>query len=364
MMKTMGTGGSAACVLGLCASLLLTSSALFGGDFSFEQEGKNIRLRDGASPVWEYVSDRVEQNGAAPDDPLRLAGCYLHPLWGVSGEILTANAPSDHRHHHGVFWTWPHVIVEQPDGTTAEYNLWAGNTPICQRPLCFGQRSVEGETAVFSIENGWFLGEENRGTAPPVGKPILRETVEIKTGPIQERFGKKTRRIDLTLTLTPTDSTITLRGAEGKSYGGFTVRCATDTPRRETEFSEIGEINDALFCPDAEVHSEDTDFITLPRGVARCDLPMYPLSWADFTTRFGDDRHLAGVTLFVWPDHPDFPPTWMVRYYGAICVGWPGVEGKSIAPDSTLRLRYTLLIHEGRPTSAELADAYRTLTAE
>ena len=53
----------------------------------------------------------------------RSRGCYIHPLYGLSGEQLTDDFPSDHYHHHGVFWTWPHVMVHGQ-----QHDLWAGPT--------------------------------------------------------------------------------------------------------------------------------------------------------------------------------------------------------------------------------------------
>jgi len=32
---------------------------------------------------------------------------------------------------------------------------------------------------------------------------------------------------------------------------------------------------------------------------------------------------------YIHPSHPDFPPTWLTRHYGCLCVGWPGVAGGS-----------------------------------
>jgi hypothetical protein len=34
---------------------------------------------------------------------------YIHPLYGLDGEILTEDFPADHPHHRGVFWAWHQV---------------------------------------------------------------------------------------------------------------------------------------------------------------------------------------------------------------------------------------------------------------
>jgi len=34
---------------------------------------------------------------------------YIHPLYGLDGEILTEDFPADHLHHRGIFWAWHQV---------------------------------------------------------------------------------------------------------------------------------------------------------------------------------------------------------------------------------------------------------------
>ena len=42
---------------------------------------------------------------------------YVHPLYGLDGELLTEDFPRDHLHHHGIFWAWHQVyVVEKPIG--------------------------------------------------------------------------------------------------------------------------------------------------------------------------------------------------------------------------------------------------------
>ena len=37
---------------------------------------------------------------------------YIHPLYGLDGEILTEDFPVDHIHHRGIFWAWHQVLVK------------------------------------------------------------------------------------------------------------------------------------------------------------------------------------------------------------------------------------------------------------
>ena len=136
----------------------------------------------------------------------------MHPLWGLNGEVLTDDFPKDHYHHHGVFWTWPHVGI---DGK--EHNLWAGDT-IHDRFVRWIAREAGPAAAVLGVENGWFVGE----------KKVMIERVWMR---VYQAAGDG-RAIDFDFTWIPVDKPITLWGAEGKSYGGMTVRFAPGCARR------------------------------------------------------------------------------------------------------------------------------------
>jgi hypothetical protein len=62
--------------------------------------------------------------------------------------------------------------------------------------------------------------------------------------------------------------------------------------------------------------------------------------------------------------HPDFPPTWLTRYYGPLCVGWPGVKDRLFQPDEEIRLQYRIWIHEGAATVAQLENAYKLYNSQ
>jgi hypothetical protein len=68
--------------------------------------------------------------------------------------------------------------------------------------------------------------------------------------------------------------------------------------------------------------------------------------------------------LFIHPGHPDFPPTWLTRHYGALCVGWPGVEARTFAAGEPIHCRYRVWVHRGMPTQDAIASAYAAFAAE
>ena len=38
---------------------------------------------------------------------------YVHPLYGLDGELLTEEFPSDHPHHCGIFWAWQYEKTDR-----------------------------------------------------------------------------------------------------------------------------------------------------------------------------------------------------------------------------------------------------------
>ncbi len=300
----------------------------------FAKDKTSITLSDGGKAVWTYNFAPITDENVPENDHRRTRGCYIHPLYGINGEILTDDFPKDHYHHHGVFWTWPHVGIPQDDGTVSDYSLWE-DKGIKQKFVRWLDRSADARSATLAVENGWYVGE----------KKVMIEKVTIRTSHQKnDPTIKGTRVVDLEFVWIPTDRPITLRGAEGKSYGGLTVRFRPP-PAAEKE-------------PDTAITS-----ITIPEGIAKTDLPEKPLPWADYTSRFGYGEQRSGAAIFIPPSHPDFPPTWLTRYYGAMCVGWPGVEGKTFQPGEKIRLNYRIWIHETPVDVPQIEKAYQEYIA-
>jgi hypothetical protein len=283
------------------------------GAFRFQDvTDKSLGIRDGKRTVLVYNHGPITSERVPGKDHRRTRSCYVHPVYGLGGEVLTDDFPRDHYHHHGVFWTWPHIEI---DGK--HYDSWQGDN-IKQRFVRWLARESGPVAAVLGVENGWFYE----------GRKMVIERVWLRAyKPVGE-----SRSIDVELVFIPLGQPVTLRGAGGKSYGGLTVR----------------------FRPASR---KDT-LITVPGGRTKGDLANTPLKWADFTSRFGHAEGPSGAAVFVSPDHPDYPPTWLTRYYGPLCVGWPGVKGRTLPPDKPIRLKYRLWIHKAAGEPAALKAAY------
>ncbi|MDR1484985.1 MAG: PmoA family protein [Planctomycetaceae bacterium] len=342
------------------------------GLFQFKEEsGKRLVLTDGKLPVLVYCFDVVEHEKVPKKDLRRAAGCYVHPLYGIDGEELTDNAPVDHFHHHGVFWTWPHVGVHNEDGKIKNYDLWTSNTTLKQHFVRWIDRQTLPDSAFFEVENGWFVGE-------PVDKnKIMSERVKIIVHRIKvdknndgkdkvkgkdeddvkgkdegkgkdESEGLKSRAVDIQIVLKPVKP-ISLRGSEGKSYGGLSIRFKPYIPENERGKKNVA------------AKQSDFNIITTPQGTAKSDLPQTPLAWADYTSKFGGRDTYCGAAIFIPKAHPDYPPTWLTRYYGPLCVGWPGVKERTFQPNEEIKLNYRIWIHNKKVTTQQIKKYYNEM---
>lgn len=283
--------------------------------FRFQEiDEKSLGLWEGAQPVLVYNHGVISNSNASGGRP---RSTYLHPIYGLDGEVITGDFPPDHVNHRGVHWVWPHIKIGD-----SEFDLWSlrGIRQEFRRWLA---RETTPEVAVLEIENAWSVGE----------REVVREQVWIRVHPVSEG----SRSIDIALTWTPMDQPVTLWGAEGKSYGGFTFRYG---PRTNTT-------------------------ITTPDGRTSNDLLMARLPWADLSGAFpGNAGRVTGATIFVHPAHPDYPPTWMTRHYGMLAVGWPGVTPKTFPAGKPFSCKYRIWIHRGAPDAQTIDTKYRSYLKE
>jgi len=288
-----------------------------------DENDVSIKAMKGGTPVLVYNHGTITNEKVPENDPRRSQSCYVHPVWGLNGEVLTGDFPPDHFHHHGIFWTWPHIEIEGQ-----HYDLWASQG-IRQKFVKWLCREAGPVAAVMGVENGWFVGD----------RQVMTERIWIRAF-----AGTQTERAsDLEMVFAPTDRPVRLIGSPGKSYGGLTVRFDV-WPRR-----------------DAVIRVPDRTVRYVGDGLASTeDLSNTRLPWADMTSQFPDAPQRSGGAVLIPPDHPDYPPTWLVRCYGPLCVGWPGVDGREFQPGEPFKLRYRLWLHKTELEHDRLEHVYRT----
>jgi len=273
-----------------------------------------LTVMDGDRPVLTY---RYGDQLPAGLDAKQTRSCYIHPLYSLDGEPLTADFPPDHLHHHGLFWTWPSVMVRGVSTQT-----WHPAEPsLRQHFVRWAARDTTVEGARLAADVVWKLGES---------ETVLEETVSLIVRPASS-FG---RAIDVEIVLRPVGGPLELRGASdaNKGYGGLCFRGAP------------------LLTGAA---------LTTDEGPLAEDSTGRPFRWADVSTPD------LGVSVFISPDHPDRPVGWLARnsYAGVLNPSWPGLAGTTLAADSPVPLRYRIYIHRGDTASGRVREAYEAYIA-
>jgi hypothetical protein len=174
-------------------------------------------------------------------------------------------------------------------------------------------------------------------------KKVMTERVWIRVF----RSDNDYRALDIALFLEPVDQPVELRGAAGKSYGGLTMRFNVFPHRRDAIVTVPGRVRKHV--GGGILSSEDLSNERLP--------------WADLSSEFPAAPARSGAAVFVHPQHPDYPPSWLTRCYGPLCVGWPGVKPQTLEPGRTARLDYRIWIHKTAVDGPALERAYQGYSA-
>jgi len=276
--------------------------------FIEDKDKGTLTVLEGSAKVLTYrFADQLKQGV----HPKQTRSCYIHPLYSLDGQVLTDDFIEDHPHHHGVFWTWP--IVRTRGQTTQTWHP----ANLRQHFVRWIDRDAENNPAVLSIENVWKLD----------GKEVVAvETVTLQIHPEAD----KSRAIDIELRIQAVGGPLELQGAQdgGKGYGGLSFRGAP------------------LFT--------GTD-VTSNEGSLEEDINNKEFLWTDLSTK------QLGLTIFVAPDHPDFPTPWITRnsYAGFLNASWPGLKAVVLKPEKPVFLRYRIYIHQGDVTSGKVSAAYK-----
>jgi len=225
---------------------------------------------------------------------------YIHPLYGLKGEILTDDWPdAGHPHHRGIFWSWPEVNYGTKRG-----DIYALQT-VFARPtgrLKFISGSVYAE---IDAENLWIWEDE---------EPIVRENAIIRV----YRSTSNNRVIDLTIKLLALKDSVTIATRFTNSYGGLNVRMQSSESQDISYFTDKDNSN-----------------------------PIK--AWSDLNGIFEGNKSTSGLMVLQHKDNPEYPGDW-VQYPNLAWVQPTFPTSGTRYPISTknpLILRYRLIIHAG-----------------
>lgn len=225
---------------------------------------------------------------------------YIHPLYGLNGEMLTSDWPDGgHPHHRGIFWSWPEVEYKGRRGDI--YAL----QKIFARPTGNIKYQNGAQYAQVDAENMWLWEDRD---------PIVREYVSIRV----YRSSADRRVIDLTLTFQALEDSITIATRFTNTYGGLNVRMQTPAEQKILRFTDTA-------------------------GIA----PVR--AWADFSGTFEGNEKASGMTILQHRSNPEYPGAW-VEYPN---LSWvqptfptPGTR-YHLSREKPLTLRYRLIVHNG-----------------
>lgn len=225
---------------------------------------------------------------------------YIHPLYGLKGEMLTSDWPDGgHPHHRGIFWAWPEV----------KYGDQLGDIYALQRVFARPTGKVKytsgPDYAEVDAENLWMWEEETA---------LVREHAVIRV----YRATADKRIIDLTIKLLALEDSVTLATRFTNSYGGLNIRMQSP---REQQIS---------------YHTDEAGSEPLR-------------AWSDFNGFFKGNTSKSGLIVLQHRDNPEYPGAW--REYPDLAWVQPTFPTPDsrypLSKDEALVLRFRLIIHEG-----------------
>ncbi len=288
-----------------CAVGLLPADSPGSGP-RLERRAEGFLFLDAGRPVLFYQLDPKSLDGRAK------RANYIHPLYGLDGEILTEDFPADHIHHRGIFWAWHQVTVSGRKMGDA----WLAQDFLA-RVVAAEPVSAGGGRAALRVRAEWV----SPALTDAAGKeqPFLDEVTTVRV----HRIERDWRKIDFEIRLTPRVDDLSLGGSEDdKGYGGFSVRARLP---------------------------EDLRFLggrgpLTPRRTA-----LESARWVDLTGSFsGKNGGPAGIAILCHPSLPGFPRPWILRSQTSMQNPvWPGRRPVALKRGKPLTFRYRLVVHRG-----------------
>ena len=242
---------------------------------------------------------------------------YIHPVYGLQGEMLTRDWSKDHPHHRGIYWAWPEVDFGHQRGDLHALQV------VFAHPT--GKIKLQGgkEFAQIEAENLWMWKNVD---------PIVREVALIRV----YSSNSSGRIIDLAFRFIALKDSVTIARRGTEHYGGLNVRM--QTPKNQkiiTSTDSAGKV---------------------PRRV-----------WSDLSGLFSGAKSVSGLMVFQHKQNPDYPGDW-VQYpdlswcqptFPASGTRYPLIKGKPLV------LRFRLFVHNGAiPNEAQAKKIWDSFNSE
>jgi hypothetical protein len=268
----------------------------FSQNLTFERQAEGWLLKEKGLPRFFYQVQTKDKDGKYPRSN------YIHPLYGINGDVLTEDFPDDHLHHRGIFWTW--------------HQLWVGEERIADPWVCEGIEWIIEEvmTDVVSNEkavlNAKVLWRETGSNS----RDIIEESVILT----YERLADDLYRLSFDITLQPLLENVKIGGSEDpKGYGGFSPRIKL---------------------------TENVGFFDKKGKVYPQNLAIQAGPWINVTHENEND---PGVVIMGEPDQLPSYQGWILRAKNSMQnMAFPGQEPLTL-DEAGLKFRHQLLVHAG-----------------
>jgi hypothetical protein len=280
-------------------------------ELSFNREADGIRIREGGKDVLFYrtgpnsVNDSYERSN------------YIHPLYGLDGEVLTEDFPEDHLHHRGIFWAWHQVIIG---------NKNIGDAWEC-RNFIWDVREVElhpsDSSLVLISRILWKSPVYTDDTGKPV--PFVEEQLRISSHPQRSNY----RVIDFEISLLALVPGLTLGGSQDeKGYGGFSARMKMPADLR-------------FHSKEGPVKPEETAVLAA--------------NWMNISGSLGKNGGQAGIVIISDNAFDKDRTLWILRQRESMQNAvFPGRTPVPISDKEPVVLRYRLVVYRGKLTPREI----------
>ena len=264
-----------------------------------------IDITDHGKPVLRYNYQTVEPgevlDKVTPANRIytRARSDYIHPLFGLAGEVLTRDWSIDHPHHRGIYWAWPEV----------DFGTNRGDLHALQKVFARPTGKVRLESgpvfAEIEAENLW-LWEDREA--------IVREQAIIRA----YRATAHGRVVDLTFRCIGLKDGVTLARRGTEHYGGLNVRMATPASQ------EIA------------VHTDASNAVPIR-------------AWSDLSGVFSGAGTPSGLTVLQCQANPDYPGDWVQYPQLSWCQPtFPAAKTRyPLLRDKPLVLRFRIVVHAG-----------------
>lgn len=295
----------------LIFTVLLSSCTLSKSPITMEKEEDGLLFLENGQKVLFYQIEPKNYDG-------KYERCnYVHPLWGLDGNVLTEDFPADHLHHRGIFWAWHQIWINGERIGDA----WAIDH-FEQRVKDVTFSNIHGGAGVLRTEVEW-LSDQWLKSGRKV--PYLKENSIITIYLVRNNI----RKINFEISLLALEENLTIGGSEDvKGYSGFSVRVILP--------------EDVLFSgPGGIVKPENT----------AVESPGY----INISGSLGSEGRKAGVVIMDNPANPGYPQPWILRNAKSMQNAvFPGNTVVSVPTDKPLVLNYSLLVYSGTTTEEQI----------